>query len=331
MLNLSSLLCTPIHAGTDLETLPPVIKVGGKGHGLYWLAAQGFPAPHTWGLETSFFDQALRETGRTSTLAKLQQALHNLQGAAWVEMQQGMMTIEGTRQKVVDALVTMDIFNTVAAALVDLPFEHEFWAVRSSATIEDHPQHSFAGQFLSLLSVPRTELWYSVRKVWASTYNKPALMYCLQKRIPLPQMGVLLQPIVPVTARDRSGVAFSHSPVPTIPGVLIQVAFGLGETVVQGYGGDIYGVEGNQVRVQAMPVEQITISNQKGGTRRVPAPKEACFTEREARYLAALVKDVATRRKGAVDVEFIWRADDKAPQLVQVRSTMSQSSATNPA
>ncbi len=328
---MSDLLYPPVHAGIDLETLPPVMRVGGKGVGLYWLAAQGFPTPQTWSLETSFFDQALRETGRVPALEKLQQALQKLQGAAWAEMQQGMMTIEDTRQKIVDALGTMEIFNAVAAALVDLPLEHEFWAVRSSATAEDHPQHSFAGQFLTLLSVPRTRLWDSVRQVWASTFNKSALMYCLQKRVLLPQMGVLLQPIAPVTARDRSGVAFSHSPVPTIPGVLIQVAFGLGETVVQGYGGDLYGIEGEQVRVQAMPVEQITISNENGGTRRVSAPREACFTEQEARYLAVLIKDIAARWKSVVDVEFIWRANDNAPQFVQVRSTMSQSSANNPA
>ena len=83
-------------------------------------------------------------------------------------------------------------------------------------------------------------------KVWASNYSREALLYCAQVASPVPRMAVVLQPMEPLTARDRSGVAFSHSPAPSMPGVLIQASFGSGQVVVGGRGGDLYGVQGKK-------------------------------------------------------------------------------------
>jgi len=299
--------------------IPPVEIVGGKGHGLYWLAANDFPVPPTWVLSTAAFDMVVQRTRLTEALAEVGQALAGL-ADDWAMAQQALEVLEPRRAEVAEALRLATMPDRVGASLSDLPLAPAQWAVRSSATVEDNPQYSFAGQFLSLLSVPKgVALWDAIRRVWASNFGRGALLYCAQNKAPLPQMAVILQPMAPITVRDRSGVAFSHSPVETWPGVLIQAALGTGQVVVGGYGGDIYSVQGEQVQVQPMPPAEIRITGPEGYTIPQPPPAGLALTEAEARELARLVLAVAERWNGPVNVEFVWRVDEQ-PTLVQVRS-----------
>jgi phosphoenolpyruvate synthase/pyruvate phosphate dikinase len=301
------------------RSIPPVEMVGGKGRGLYWLAANGFPVPPTWVLSTTAFDMVVQRVRLAEAIAEVEQSLASL-AADWAKAQQALEALEPRRAEVAEALRRSTMPDRVGAALSDLPLAPVQWAVRSSATVEDNPRHTFAGQFLSLLSVPQgLALWNAIRSVWASTFGRAALLYCAQNRAPLPQMAVALQPMAPITAQDRSGVAFSHSPVETLPGVLIQIAFGTGQVVVGGYGGDLYSVQGGQVQVQPMPVAEIRVTGPQGDTVVQPSPPGLALTEEEARELADLVLDVAERWDGAVNVEFVWRVNE-GPTLVQVRS-----------
>ena len=299
--------------------VPPVEVVGGKGWGLYWLAANGFPTPPTWVLGTAAFDMVVQRAGLTKAIAEVERALTGL-AADWATAQQALEALEPRRAELAEALRQAEMPDRVGAAFADLPLASEQWAVRSSATVEDDPHHSFAGQFLSLLSVPKgIALWNVVRRVWASAFRREALMYCAQHTTPLPRMAVVLQPMAPITARDRSGVAFSHSPVEMLPGVLVQVAFGTGQVVVDGYGGDIYSVQGEQVQIQPMPPSEIRVTDIMGYTVPQPLPPGLALTEEEVQELARLALAVAERWGGPVNVEFVWRVDE-GPTLVQVRS-----------
>jgi len=312
------ILFTPWDADSG-RPLPTAEEVGGKGYGLYWLADNGFPTPPTWVLGTAAFDLVVRREGLEGVIAEIERRISGLEDD-WATAQRALEALEPQRVKVEKALRQAAMPDPVGAALSDLPLASEQWAVRSSATVEDDRHHSFAGQFLSLLSVPRgVTVWDSVRRVWASTFGREPLMYCAQNGIPLPRMAVVLQPMKPVTARDRSGVAFSHSPVETLPGVMIQAAFGTGQVVVAGYGGDLYSVYGERVRVQPMPPTQIRVTGPQGDTVPQPSPRGIALAEGEARELAGLVLAVAERWGEPVNVEFIWRAGE-GPVLVQVRS-----------
>jgi phosphoenolpyruvate synthase/pyruvate phosphate dikinase len=301
------------------RAIPPVEIVGGKGHGLYWLAANDFPVPPTWVLSTVAFDMVVQRSGLTETIAEIGQVLAGLTDD-WAMAQQVLQSVEPQRVKVADMLRQATMPDRVGASLSDLPLAPAQWAVRSSATVEDNPRYSFAGQFFSLLSVPKgIAFWDAIRQVWASNFGRGALLYCAQNKAPLPQMAVIFQPMAPITAQDRSGVAFSHSPVEALPGVLIQAALGTGQVVVGGYGGDIYSVQGEQVRIQPMPPAEIRITGPEGYTMSQPPPAGLALTEAEARELAGLVLAVADRWNGPVNVEFVWRAGEP-PMLVQVRS-----------
>ena len=300
------------------QPLPSQEEVGGKGYGLYWLAFNRFPTPLTWVFGTSAFDLAIRRIGLADSVAKIEQGLAD-PSLDWGAIQKRMDELEPHRVKVVKTLQQMEVMDHISTALDSLPRTASQWAVRSSATVEDNPQYSFAGQFLSLLSVPREDLWSAICRVWASNYGREALLYCAQNASPMPRMAVILQPMEPLTAQDRSGVAFSHSPVPTLPGVLIQATFGSGQVVVGGYGGDLFSVQGDKVQVQVMPPDHIRVTGQEGNTVPQPPPPGPALSEGEARRLADLVLAVADKWGRAVDIEFVWRAG-KQPMLVQVRS-----------
>jgi pyruvate,water dikinase len=300
------------------KPLPPVAAVGGKGHFLYWLAVNGFPVPPTWVFSTATFDLAIEQAGLSGAIAVIEKTVAGL-ADDWAAAQRAVEALEPQRSAVIKALHRAAITNRVGAALTDLPLEPIQWAVRSSATVEDNARYSFAGQFLSLLSVPRgRSVWDAIRQVWASNFKREVLLYCAQHRAPQPRMAVILQPMAPISAQDRSGVAFSHSPAPTLPGVLIQTAFGTGQIVVEGYGGDLYTVQGKEVKIQPMPPPHIRITGPAGDTVPEPLPTGFALTEKEARELADLVLAVAEQWGGPVNIEFVWRAGEE-PTLVQVR------------
>ena len=317
---MTEMLFSPWEAGTD-RPLPPVDAVGGKGYGLYWLTAHGFPTPPTWVLSTEAFALAVQRMELEEAIAALEQSLM-ASGGDWARIQQTLDDLEPRRQEVVDRLAHSVLPEPVGRVLEKLVLMPTQWAVRSSATVEDRPGKSFAGQFLSLLSVPSgRSLWDAIREVWASVFRREVLVYCAQRGIPLPRMAVILQPMGPITIRDRSGVAFSHSPVPNLPGVLIQVTYGAGETVVQGYGGDLYSVEGEEVRVQRMPPPQVRVTGPEGYLISTDGPSDPPLSEEEARHLAGFASQVAGAWGGPVNLEFIWRAGEEL-QLVQVRSAV---------
>ncbi len=298
--------------------IPPAAIIGGKGRGLYWLAREKFPTPPTWVFSTVAFDLIVKKAGLEEPLASIEQATTNLSGD-WAEGLRALNAVEPQRMTVVKALEQAEMMAVIATELTELPLTPGQWAVRSSATVEDSPQHSFAGQFRSFLSVPRKDLWGAMCKVWASNYSREALLYCAQVASPVPRMAVVLQPMEPLTARDRSGVAFSHSPAPSMPGVLIQASFGSGQVVVGGRGGDLYGVQGKKVQVQPMPPDLIRVTGPEGDTVPQEPPPGLPLTEEEARELAALITAVSRKWGSPVNVEFVWRAGQK-PSLVQVRS-----------
>jgi rifampicin phosphotransferase len=111
-------------------------------------------------------------------------------------------------------------------------------AVRSSGTLEDLPGAAFAGQHDSFLNVRGlAEIADAVRRCYLSMWNEWVLPY--RERLGVPHleaaMAVVVQALVPVPADEAAGVAFSIDPVRgRLDHVLINAAFGLGESVVGG-------------------------------------------------------------------------------------------------
>ena len=111
-------------------------------------------------------------------------------------------------------------------------------AVRSSGTMEDLPGAAFAGQHDTYLGVRGTQaIAEAVRDCYASLWNPHAFRYRQQLGVEQldAKMAVVVQLMVAVGASEFAGVAFSVDPVRgNTDEVLINAAFGLGETVVGG-------------------------------------------------------------------------------------------------
>jgi phosphohistidine swiveling domain-containing protein len=108
-------------------------------------------------------------------------------------------------------------------------------AVRSSATAEDMPDHSFAGQYSSFLNVTSLdECLEAVKQCWASVWTDWAYDYLVQNKIEHEQikMAVIVQQQVEA---EMAGVVFTANPVTGSPShVVIESCVGLGEALVSG-------------------------------------------------------------------------------------------------
>lgn len=150
-------------------------------------------------------------------------------------------------------------------------------AVRSSGTMEDLPGAAFAGQHDTFLGERGAEaVSRAVKRCYASLWNAHAVKY--RDRLGLDHlkasMAVVVQRMVEVSADEAAGVAFSVEPVRgDLDTVLINAAFGLGETVVGGEAEvDEYllsrdGAEDREIRVVHKP--NALVLDPDGGTREV--------------------------------------------------------------
>jgi pyruvate,water dikinase len=107
------------------------------------------------------------------------------------------------------------------------------YAVRSSASVEDHTEHAFAGQFESYLNVSFDMLPQAVEKVMLSTYAKPVVEYFKALGMPFDtKMAVVIQEMANA---KKAGVIFGKDLQTHNPDILvINAGWGLGEGVVDG-------------------------------------------------------------------------------------------------
>jgi len=111
---------------------------------------------------------------------------------------------------------------------IDLLEPGKYYAVRSSATVEDGNQASFSGKFATELYVSKSEIANKIKEVWASVFTLSNLEYCQANKIDYTQikMAVVVQEMSnPISA----GTVFANEET-----IEIDVAPGLGEAVVRG-------------------------------------------------------------------------------------------------
>lgn len=125
-------------------------------------------------------------------------------------------------------------------------------AVRSSATAEDLPDASFAGQQETFLDVEGVaDVLLSVKKCWASLWTPRAIHYRTQKRFDheLIRMAVIIQEMIPAAV---SGVMFTANPINNCRHeIRIEAVRGLGEQLVSGHvAGDVYIYKKNEANVE---------------------------------------------------------------------------------
>jgi pyruvate,water dikinase len=195
-------------------------------------------------------------------------------------------------------------------------------AVRSSATVEDSAEASFAGladTYLGVSGIPAVH--DHVRRCWASLYNDESVAY--RRRRALPEAGVSMAVVVQAMVSPRAaGVMFTRSPVTGDRSVVaIEATWGLGSALVSG---DVTPdafivskVTGEITTRRVAPKIKIHryLSNGRGVTvSATPAPlrDEPSLTDDEIRALAAIGRRVQAHYGVPQDIEWAVLAGEPA-------------------
>ncbi|MEV0380974.1 PEP/pyruvate-binding domain-containing protein [Nonomuraea sp. NPDC050643] len=273
-------------------------EVGGKAANLGELTRAGLPVPPGWALTT----EAYRQVAEGLEIGGLETGGEGL--------------AERARRHLLDApvpdAVREAIVTSYAALGDDVPV-----AVRSSATAEDLPFASFAGQQDTFLNVVGARaVVEAVRRCWASLWTDRAVAY--RESNGIDHAAVRLAVVVQVMVDARvAGVMFTANPVTgRRREAVIDAAPGLGEAVVSGaVNPDRFIVHGGEILERQAGDKRLAIrSLPGGGTERVEtAPESAagglCLTDDQVRDLAALGARVEDHYGAPQDTEWAVDAD----------------------
>jgi pyruvate,water dikinase len=208
------------HATLDL--------VGGKGASLARLAATGFPVPPGFHVTTAAYQgfvaaNDLQRVILTATAAVCAGDPASLEAAA------DRIAIAFTGGTIPDVIA-----QAIQHAYAHLGADDVALAVRSSATAEDLPTQSFAGQQETYLNIRGAGLLGAIKRCWASLWTTRAISYRARANIPAAdvRLAVVVQELVPA---DVAGILFTANPVTGARHeVIINAAWGLGEAIVGG-------------------------------------------------------------------------------------------------
>ncbi|MFB6305151.1 MAG: pyruvate, water dikinase, partial [Haloferacaceae archaeon] len=217
-----------------------------------------------------------------------------------------------------------DVREAIVAAYRDLGDGEAFVAVRSSATAEDLPDASFAGQQETFLNVTEEDLLERVRECWASLFSQRAIYYRERQGFPHDEVdiAVVVQRMVDA---DKSGVLFTSHPSTGEPRAIIEAAWGLGEAVVSGsVSPDNYVVDretGDVEEVTVADKKTMFVKDETGETveREVPEDRreERVLSDDEIADLVAIGDRVEDHYDEPQDVE--WAIHDGDVYMLQSR------------
>ncbi|MFP4175459.1 MAG: PEP/pyruvate-binding domain-containing protein, partial [Halobacteriales archaeon] len=203
-----------------------VDSVGGKGASLGEMANNDFPVPGGFVVTAQAYRRLLQDTGIED---ELEEALD-------VDVDDSE-ALERAHERAVglikEAGMPDDMRDEIEAAYDDLGDE-DFVAVRSSATAEDLPDASFAGQQETYLNVKGAdELVERVKDCWASLFTERAIYYRVEKGFSHEDVNIAVV-VQRMVDADKSGVVFSSDPSTGEGSATVEAAWGLGESVVSG-------------------------------------------------------------------------------------------------
>ncbi len=296
-------------------------SAGGKGANLARLARAGFPVPGGFLILTAAYRAFV---AANSLQADILAAL----AAARPDDPDALQSASASIRAGFDAGALAD---QIAAAIVDAYVElgRPAVAVRSSATAEDLPDLSFAGQQDTYLNIIGAEaLLAAVRRCWGSLWTARAIGYRARNGI-APDEVALAVVVQAMVQSEAAGVLFTANPLTGLRGeTVIDATVGLGEALVAGLvEPDHYVVDVGAGRIsnRVLGAKSLSIRSQAGGGTSTlaealgdrPALSDAAILQ-----LAALGQQVASHYQGeAQDIEWAW-ADGRL-YLLQARPITS--------
>ncbi|MEU7983888.1 PEP/pyruvate-binding domain-containing protein [Streptosporangium canum] len=296
----------PLH-----DTAADLALAGGKGASLARLARAGLPVPAGFHITTDAYRDFVSRDGLHDLI------MEAISSAPPEQAARRIAALFAERDMPPEAAA--EIRAAHAELGDDVPV-----AVRSSATAEDLPEMSFAGQQDTYLNIRGDALPDAVKRCWASLWTARAIAYRTGNQVPQDDvaLAVVVQELVPA---DAAGVLFTADPVTGARDrIVINASWGLGEAVVGGQvTPDTVVVDrsGYEVVEEHVGDKSVMTVRTPGGTREEPVPGELrrrpVLDRAQAVRLARIGARIEELYGTAMDVE--WAAHDGAFSIVQAR------------
>ncbi|MES1038902.1 phosphoenolpyruvate synthase [Peribacillus simplex] len=227
------------------------------------------------------------------------------------------------RQTIKDVKIPSDVVKAVTHFLSQFGDEHAY-AVRSSATAEDLPHASFAGQHDTYLNIIGVDaILQHIRKCWASLFTDRAVIYRMQNGFDHSEvhLSVIVQRMV---FPQASGILFTADPITSNRKLLsIDASFGLGEALVSGLvSADCYKVQEEEIVEKMIATKKLVIHGLKeGGTVKQQIDpdqqKTQTLTDQQILQLARIGRQIEAYFGRPQDIE--WCLVDDTFYIVQSR------------
>lgn len=319
----------------DEVTKDSIDLVGGKGANLGELVKAGFPVPNGYCIHVGAYKTVIRENGLQNDIDNI---LVTVNWENPVDIEEKSLHI---RNLILKSSVPGDLHNEIIEAYYQLSGVEQplgvAVAVRSSATAEDLPGASFAGQQETYLNIRgEHEVLEHVKHCWASLWTARAMAYRRKQNYDHDSvyLSVIIQRMVEA---EVAGVAFTVNPLNgSRKEMLINSSYGFGEVVVSGtVTPDILMLNKKNLKISEKQLgtkEKRLKMSPSGRTQLVDVPldkrKEFSLSDSQTRELGKLILQVEEHYQSPQDVE--WAFANGKLFLLQARPVTTQGSKVNP-
>lgn len=302
----------------DKEDIP---LVGGKGANLGEMTKAGFPVPNGFIVTAKAYYQFINENNLTTKIR------HLLAPANFDKPESLVQVSAHIKKEIMHAPIDETLVHEIFAAYKSLGgiFKDALVAVRSSATAEDLPTASFAGQQDTYLNVQgEANLIHKIKEAWASLFTPRAIFYRHEQHFSDFKIGIAI-PVQKMVSSEKSGIMFTINPVTNDKSIImIEAIFGLGEMIVQGQvTPDHYEVSKHDLTITNKQIAVQDVMLKKVGTqnKEVKIPhsigKKQKISETEIIKLAELGKKLEKHYYFPQDSE--WAIEGRNIYIVQTR------------
>jgi len=296
--------------------------VGGKGANLGEMTNAHIPVPTGFIVTANAYYDF---TQRAKIIGKIRNLLKPLDPNNSKQLQQ---ISDEIKKVILDAPMPPELAKEIKKAYIKMG--KGLVAVRSSATAEDLPQASFAGQQSTFLNVNgEDEVVAAVQECWASLFEARAIFYRHHQGFDHFKVGIAV-PVQKMVQSEASGVMFTLEPVTNDTSkIIIEAVYGLGETIVSGQvEPDLYTIDKEELKIKDKKIgkqEWQLIRNPAGDDKktniRVPIEPRLQTKQKLADddiiRLAKLGKYTEEHYQFPQDIE--WAKEDKEIFIVQTR------------
>lgn len=314
---------TPLPLVADFKDIDKhdLSLVGGKGANLGEMTKAKFPVPGGFAVTVPSYDLFLKEN-------EIAQKIYDILKPTDVDDPVQLKKASRSIQKIINSSKFPEsVHKELIKSYKKLSgrFKSALVAVRSSATAEDLPGMSFAGQQATFLNIKgENNLQVAVRECWASLFTPRAIYYRTQNKIPHEGVGisVIVQKMVQSVV---SGTMFSVDPVTKFKDrIVIEAVWGLGEMIVQGsVVPDRYVVQKETFSVLSKEVNNQKIQLIKKGEKTIETDvprklqNKMKLSEEEIIKLAKIADGLQRHYYFPQDIE--WAKEGKNLYIVQTR------------